>query len=251
MISVSMSNPNILSLIIVYLMITSLQSFILICKADASNETETGLHHRRWRASKIDTPNTTSVDSPRKTSNKPPLKGTQPISKGTPTGPEKWGSLNPDWKTCSAGKSQSPISIDVKGAQVKPDNLKQAYIDAPARLINGHDNIAIEWLGDAGGIVLTEKIKTLGTKEAIDLGKINASSLRHDSKRHYRYIGSLTAPPCTEGVIWTIEEKVRSVSQDQINLLKGPHQRELKQNARPLQQLGGRPIWIFDLPIEK
>ncbi|KAJ0598582.1 putative carbonic anhydrase [Helianthus annuus] len=191
-----------------------------------------------------------------------------------------------------------------------PGDLKRAYIDAPARLVNGHDNIGIEWLGDAGGIQvngstyklhqchwhtpsehkidgkkfdaelhivhkndkgqkavistlhtvgqsdpfigsLTKKINMLGTKEEIDLGKISASSIKHEGKKYYRYIGSFTTPPCTEGVIWTIEEKVRSISKDQIKLLKGLHQRESRQNARPLQLLGGRPIWIFDIPEEK
>ncbi|MFS7933660.1 putative carbonic anhydrase [Helianthus anomalus] len=311
-----MSNTNPSTLLFIYLMIISSQSVILICKADASNET--GLLHRLWPASKNYTPHATLVDNPKKTLNRPPLRGMQPISKGeefnylegNPRGPKNWGNLNPDWKTCADGKSQSPINIDVKRAHVMPGDLKRAYIDAPARLVNGHDNIGIEWLGDAGGIQvngstyklhqchwhtpsehkidgkkfdaelhivhkndkgqkavistlhtvgqsdpfigsLTKKINMLGTKEEIDLGKISATSIKHESKKYYRYIGSFTTPPCTEGVIWTIEEKVRSISKDQIKLLKGLHQRESRQNARPLQQLGGRPIWIFDIPEEK
>ncbi|KAK9055519.1 hypothetical protein SSX86_026603 [Deinandra increscens subsp. villosa] len=264
--------------------------------------------------SKSDMPHTTSVDNSRK--NRPPLKGVQPITKGeefnylegTPNGPKNWGNVSPDWKTCADGKSQSPINIEIKRAQVKASDLKYAYMGAPAILVNGHNNIGVEWVGDAGGIVmngttyklrqchwhtpsehaidgkkfdvelhlvhrsdknqkavigvlqtigqpdpfigsLTEKIKKLGTNKEMDLGILNASSIiRLGSKRSYRYVGSFTTPPCNEGVIWTIAEKDRSVSQEQIGLLKGVHLREFKENARPLQQLGGRPLWQFDLP---
>ncbi|KAF4356337.1 hypothetical protein G4B88_001212 [Cannabis sativa] len=63
----------------------------------------------------------------------------------------------------------------------------------------------------------------------------NLEIIKFGSKEYYRYIGSLTIPPCTEGVIWTIFRKVRTVSREQ----------GFEVNARPTQQLNGRPVWMY------
>ncbi|GAU31796.1 hypothetical protein TSUD_22420 [Trifolium subterraneum] len=63
--------------------------------------------------------------------------------------------------------------------------------------------------------------------------------------KYYRYVGSLTTPPCTEGVIWNIIGKVRTLSKEQLKLLKAPLGVEFQHNARPLQQLNGRKIEMY------
>ena len=60
-----------------------------------------------------------------------------------------------------------------------------------------------------------------------------------DNLDHYGYDGSLTTPPCTEGVRWIVMQHIGTVSQGQINelqeLSRGP-------NNRSVQPLGERHI---------
>ncbi|MFS7933661.1 putative carbonic anhydrase [Helianthus anomalus] len=154
----TMSNPNLSPFLFFCLMIISLHS-ISICMADESNEAS--LRHRLLHGTSKndnDMPQTTFVDR-RKTMNR--INGVLRDTEGeeefnyveaTALGPKNWGSLKPDWKICADGKSQSPIDINANSAQVMPGDLKRAYIDAPARLINGVNNIGVIWKGDAGGI---------------------------------------------------------------------------------------------------
>ena len=57
------------------------------------------------------------------------------------------------------------------------------------------------------------------------------------------YAGSLTTPPCTEGLTWVVSTKVGYMSEAQveaIRALNGGHD-----NARPLQPINDRPVdWI-------
>ncbi|XP_076881641.1 alpha carbonic anhydrase 4-like [Bidens hawaiensis] len=78
-----------------------------------------------------------------------------------------------------------------------------------------------------------------------DLGKVSASSIT-SSKKYFRYGGSLTTPPCSEGVTWTVAETVKSISKEQIESLEGPLEAEFKENARPVQQLSGRTVTQFE-----
>jgi carbonic anhydrase len=68
---------------------------------------------------------------------------------------------------------------------------------------------------------------------SIDLGALLPQDLSV-----YRYGGSLTTPPCTEGVAWHVLEAPVTASPLQIEQLS----QVLDGNARPVQPLNGRPL---------
>ncbi|KAM6592564.1 hypothetical protein CsatA_000267 [Cannabis sativa] len=167
----------------------------------------------------------------------PEIDNESPFSynEGSGKGPKKWGHIDPHWKICNNGKLQSPIDLLHQRVQVFPNlgKLKRDYKPAPATVMNrGHD------------ITLFEHIKSVDHEEK-DLGIINPGIIKFGSRKYYRYIGSLTVPPCTEGVIWTIVKKVRTVSREQVHALRKVVHDGFEVNARPTQQLDGRSVWMY------
>jgi carbonic anhydrase len=61
------------------------------------------------------------------------------------------------------------------------------------------------------------------------------------SRRAYRYPGSLTTPPCTEGIRWMVLAKPIRISEHQLEEL---HE-TVEGNARPAQPRNGRPLTLF------
>lgn len=57
-------------------------------------------------------------------------------------------------------------------------------------------------------------------------------------RRYYTYMGSLTTPPCSEGVTWVVMRQPVQLSQQQIDIFS----RLYPMNARPVQQASGRLI---------
>ncbi|GAA0187329.1 dehydratase [Lithospermum erythrorhizon] len=83
---------------------------------------------------------------------------------------------------------------------------------------------------------LTPTIKTMiDLHEERHLELVDPRRIKINNKRFYRYLGSLTVPPCTEGVIWTISKKIMTVSKDQVMLLREAVHDSAENNARPLQ----------------
>jgi carbonic anhydrase len=67
----------------------------------------------------------------------------------------------------------------------------------------------------------------------------NLSKILPASKEFFEYPGSLTTPPCTEGLTWIVMEKPMQVSQKQIDYFKN---HVISNNSRPLQALNGRVV---------
>ncbi|XP_078179640.1 alpha carbonic anhydrase 7-like [Carex rostrata] len=80
----------------------------------------------------------------------------------------------------------------------------------------------------------------VGIVDPSKFGKIKLGS-----RKYYRYMGSLTVPPCTEGVVWTIVKKIRTVSKDQVHLLKDAVHEKAHDNSRPLQSIYDRMINMY------
>ncbi|XAR69750.1 Carbonate dehydratase [Bertholletia excelsa] len=80
----------------------------------------------------------------------------------------------------------------------------------------------------------------------IPVGTFDARKLRRRLRHYYRYVGSLTTPPCSEKVIWHVSGEVRSISKEQVEILRAPLQSTCKSNCRPVQPLNGRRVELFD-----
>ncbi|XP_021087952.1 carbonic anhydrase 9 isoform X1 [Mesocricetus auratus] len=90
-----------------------------------------------------------------------------------------------------------------------------------------------------------EEIAEEGTKTEIP-GLDVSALLPSDLSRYYRYEGSLTTPPCSQGVIWVVFNQTVKLSAKQLHTLSvslwGPHDSRLQMNFRATQPLNGRMI---------
>ncbi|XP_042455449.1 alpha carbonic anhydrase 7-like [Zingiber officinale] len=78
-----------------------------------------------------------------------------------------------------------------------------------------------------------------------EVGLVDPRVIKRGSRKYYRYMGSLTTPPCTEGVVWTIIKKVRTVSREQVRRLREAVHDHASMNARPIQEINNRGIGLF------
>ena len=67
---------------------------------------------------------------------------------------------------------------------------------------------------------------------------IDMARMLPEQKQYLTYMGSLTTPPCTEGVLWMVMKQPITLSREQI----GVFSRLYPMNARPVQSTAGRLI---------
>lgn len=68
--------------------------------------------------------------------------------------------------------------------------------------------------------------------------QLDPAEILPSDRRYFTYMGSLTTPPCSEGVQWVVMRQPVTMSAEQIELFA----RMYPMNARPLQQASGRRI---------
>jgi len=85
--------------------------------------------------------------------------------------------------------------------------------------------------------------KTKGTENHFENVTVDVNSLLPTGSHSYRYDGSLTTPPCSEGVKWIIMRSPIQLSGEQI----GAFQNIIKGNNRPVQPLYGRTVVTDDV----
>ena len=78
-----------------------------------------------------------------------------------------------------------------------------------------------------------EKGDEIAARATLDL-----NTLLPTERSYFTYMGSLTTPPCSEGVLWMVMKAPMLISADQINIFA----RLYPMNARPIQPASGRLI---------
>lgn len=76
------------------------------------------------------------------------------------------------------------------------------------------------------------------SKQSVKDVKVNVADLLPPNKEYYYYTGSLTTPPCTEGVRWYIIKDTKELARWQIERFK----EVMGNNSRPTQPHNGRVV---------
>lgn len=145
-------------------------------------------------------------------------------------------------------------SIKVEG---KTFNLLQLHFHAPSEnLISGHSyplemhlvhadkdgNLAVVGVMFKEGKANPELAKIWNNMpksgEVVLKSKIDLIKLLPSDQAYYRFNGSLTTPPCTEGVTWLVMKNPITISSEQLIQFRALYEG----NNRPTQAINARPI---------
>ncbi|MDZ7938013.1 MAG: carbonic anhydrase family protein [Rhodoferax sp.] len=152
---------------------------------------------------------------------------------------------------------QGDNSITVRGGRYR---LVQFHFHAPAEeQINGKRTAMVAHLvhrNDDGQLAVVavllepgnvnpfiDKVWTYMPLEINDRvrmpsGMLNLNELLPADQRYYQFMGSLTTPPCSEGVLWMVLKSPMPISPAQLKLFTQLY----PMNARPVQAVNGRPV---------
>ena len=77
-----------------------------------------------------------------------------------------------------------------------------------------------------------------GDRVRMPTGLIDMNELLPSDQRYYQFMGSLTTPPCSEGVLWMVLKTPVAIGRDQIKLFS----QLFPNNSRPVQPINGRAV---------
>ncbi len=208
-------------------------------------------------------------------------------------GPDMWGSIKEEFKTCGAGLNQSPVDIPKRTPALK-DGIQVQWTPEKGSVVNNGHTIQVHLTGRSSMKIAGQtyvlkqfhihtpsehqvsglsypmevhfvhatpegRLAVLGVFVAIgaaseEFGKIlpfmpassdssptetsmlNLTSILPRDVSVFRYSGSLTTPPCSEGVLWSVLRDPIEMSADQVTAFR----RLFSSNARPVQPIGSR-----------
>ncbi len=111
----------------------------------------------------------------------------------------------------------------------RDDQGELAVVAVP--LQRGHENALVE--------TLWRNLPTAKEKEVTPAAvKVNAATLLPSTLDYFAYSGSLTTPPCSEGVSWLVLKTPSFVSDNEVEIFASRY----PNNARPIQDLNGRKV---------
>jgi carbonic anhydrase len=211
------------------------------------------------------------------------------------TGPDHWGELSADFKTCQLGLQQTPIDL-TPGASGQADSVSFDYRPLPLRIVhNGHTiqinadpgcsctigttryelaqfhfhhpsehlldgktfDMEVHFVhkSEAGALavvgvffkpgshnaglapIFAQMPKSEGS-EIKAQGQFDPAAFFPKSRGFFRYMGSLTTPPCSEGLTWTVFREPVEASPEQIRQFAAL----FANNARPVQKRNSRSL---------
>ena len=206
------------------------------------------------------------------------------------TGPDRWGSMNPEWALADVGYRQSPVDlgqavdnevpglrylygpaearvdVDRYGTRLRPTGVASLEIDGErVEVLEIHAHTPAEHAvdgrlspaevhivhqdADGGLAVLGVFVEPGEANPILDLFGEDAPEgavltvdprqlLPEGASPMYAYSGSLTTPPCSEGVRWFVLAEPTHASEAQIDSMVARQGR----TNRPLQELHGRQV---------
>jgi carbonic anhydrase len=77
-----------------------------------------------------------------------------------------------------------------------------------------------------------------GSKKELPFN-VSADDILPVNQDYYRFNGSLTTPPCSEGVLWLVMKQPITVSKEQIQQFRDMMQQPTN---RPIQPINARPV---------